>query len=311
MSKRALVIGCGGVAGGAWTTAMLAAYAEATGNDPRESDIIVGTSAGAVMAALLGGGISVDQLVTAQRREQVTLGSCVWNHNTATGGALPPVPGSWPGAGKLALLGLRGKVSGLTAMSGLLPRGTQDLSLMGELVDNLANGERWVQHPNTWVVGVDCQTGERVAFGSDSAPKAKMSDAVRASYAVPGWCPPVEIAGRDYMDGGIVSPTSADLVLGQDIDEVVVMPPMVSQQLDSPRHPAMRIERVLRKVMTRRVNWEVEQLKRAGLRVIRLEPSPEDLTAFGYNMMDPARRRQVFDTAMRTSPRVVRAAGLK
>jgi NTE family protein len=60
--------------------------------------------------------------------------------------------------------------------------------------------------------------------------------------------------------------------------------------------------------MTGIVDREIATLCAAGIRVIRLEPGAEDLEAFGYNMMDPRRRRQVFETALRTAPRVVHTA---
>ncbi|EDY86855.1 patatin [gamma proteobacterium HTCC5015] len=285
---------------------MLSAYAEATGHDPRTFNIIMGTSSGSVISALLGGGIGVDELVEAQQQERVCIAGGEWRH----GGATPPMPKTqWPSA-QLIKLGLNGKASTLTALSGLLPQGQQDLSPMIRMVEGVCDETGWVKHPNTWVMAVDAASGERVAFGSKSAPHCAMGDAVRASYAVPGWCPSVNIQGREYIDGGVVSPTSADLLMGKDIDEVVIIPPMVSRQLDRPRHPFAKVERLLRKTMTQRVNEEEADLVSAGIQVTRLEPTPEDLNAFGYNMMDPARRRLVFDTAMRTSPRVVKAAGL-
>ena len=42
--------------------------------------------------------------------------------------------------------------------------------------------------------------------------------------------------------------------------------------------------------------------------MIRIEPQAEDLKAFGYNMMDPGRRKQVLATAIASTPATVRAA---
>lgn len=60
--RRGLVIGCGGVLGGAWSIAALDSVRHALDWDPREAEILVGTSAGAVLVALLGAGVSVDRL---------------------------------------------------------------------------------------------------------------------------------------------------------------------------------------------------------------------------------------------------------
>src|SRR3954453_6408009 len=52
-----LVLGAGGVLGGAWITGGLHALATETGWDPGSSDHIVGTSAGSMMGALGAAGV--------------------------------------------------------------------------------------------------------------------------------------------------------------------------------------------------------------------------------------------------------------
>src|SRR5215216_3033232 len=52
-----LVLGAGGVMGGAWLTGGLHALADETGWDPASADYIVGTSAGSMMGSLLAGGV--------------------------------------------------------------------------------------------------------------------------------------------------------------------------------------------------------------------------------------------------------------
>ncbi|WP_234379488.1 patatin-like phospholipase family protein, partial [Streptomyces caniscabiei] len=61
--SRGLVLGCGGTLGAAWTIAALHALRRATDFDPREADVLVGTSAGAEVAALLGAGVDVEELL--------------------------------------------------------------------------------------------------------------------------------------------------------------------------------------------------------------------------------------------------------
>jgi predicted acylesterase/phospholipase RssA len=70
------------------------------------------------------------------------------------------------------------------------------------------------------VVATDLQSGEAVAFQ-----RGDTGMAVRASSAVPGVFQPVRINGRDYVDGGVVSPVpvkiarrlGADIVIASDI----------------------------------------------------------------------------------------------
>ena len=51
--KVGLVLGAGGVRGGAWLTGALHAIASETSWDPGSSDYIVGTSAGSMVGVLL------------------------------------------------------------------------------------------------------------------------------------------------------------------------------------------------------------------------------------------------------------------
>lgn len=303
--RRGLVLGCGGVLGAAWSIAALDNLRQALDWDPREAQILVGTSAGAVLAALLGAGTGVDRLLASQRGEAA---DCVWNHDTDSGGWLPPLPGL--GFTGLPLLrhGLRGTVTPFTAALGLLPRGRADMRPFMRLIDSVTPSGGWAPHPATWIMAVDSASGRRVAFGAPGAPQASLTDAVCASYAVPGWCPPAQIGGRRYLDGGIVSPTSADFVLGAGLDEVVILAPMASRDMDRPAALPARIERRVRRLMTRIVDAEQRRLEQSGVRVIRLEPGPEDLRAIGYNMMDPRRRLHVFETALRSTAGAVRAA---
>lgn len=307
MTRRALVIGCGGVAGGAWTIAMLDSLSRATGWDPRTADILMGTSSGSVIVSLLGGGISVERLLENQRTGLSR--SARWDHDRSSGGALPPLPsGPLPGAPGLLWQGLRGRASAMTALSGMLPKGRLDTGPLQQLISTVATREDWVVHPATWVVAVDDRTAERVAFGSPGAPRARLQDAVCASCAIPGWAPPVRIGRARYLDGGIASPTSADLLMNSDVDEIIIITPMASRRLDHPPTLAHRAERLMRKVMTARVTSEIAQLERSGKRVLWLDPSPDDLQAFGYNMMDPGRRQHVLETALRTTPLTVENA---
>jgi len=165
-----------------------------------------------------------------------------------------------------------------------------------------------VAHPATWIMAVDTTSGKRVPFGKGGAPQANIRDAVCASYGVPVWCPPVSLGSRTYIDGGVASPTSADLLVDSAVDEVIILAPMASRQPDKPRSPLTAIERRVRRYMTGIVDREVNKLEKAGKRVIRLEPNADDLKAFGFNMMDPARRRQVLDTALVTTPVTVQNA---
>ncbi|MDF1781235.1 MAG: patatin-like phospholipase family protein [Alcanivoracaceae bacterium] len=300
--KRALVLGCGGVAGAAWQIATLEALQKQLNWDARSADILIGTSAGSVLAALLSAGVSVERMVASEKN---TAADCFWNHDTDTGGAFPPVPKGQFTAMPLLWKGIKGEVSPITAIAGLLPRGNMNMQPFMDLIDSVVPAGQWTKHKATWIVVVDAATGERVVLGRDYAADIPLNRAVCASYAVPSWCPPVSWAGREFLDGGIASPASADMLIGTDIEEAIVLTPMAAASMDNPRSRLEKIERRVRRYMTNVVNREIAQLERAGIRVIRLEPTAEDLGAFGFNMMDPHRRERVFATACSTAPAAV------
>lgn len=296
---RGLVLGAGGVLGAAWTIGALAALAEGEGWDPREADALVGTSAGSVLAASLSAGVAVGDLVDHQRGLPVP--GIEFDHDAQN--AVPPLP--WPGIGSprgLMSTALRARhVTPMMALSTVLPRGRGSLEPIGQLVDAVVPRGQWSPHPRTWIVALDQDKGRRVAFGRAGAPRAALRDAVMASCAIPGWYTPVRIGTSCYVDGGACSVTSADLLAPLGLDEVVVLAPMVSLAYDRPASVPARVERGLRRVVTRRVLTEVRKLEAAGTRVTLLGPGAQDLAAIGGNMMDPRRRRKVFETSLRTS----------
>lgn len=296
--KRALVLGCGGVAGAAWQIATLAELERALGWDAREADVLIGTSAGAVLSALLGAGVSVERMVKSQLGE---LADDCWNHDTGTGGPRPPRPAIGLTAPALMLGALRRRLHPFAGLAGLLPKGTADFGPLTRLVNNVVPAGDWSPHPATWIMVIDAKTGERVPLGREGAPRTALYTAVCASFAIPGWYPPVRANGTAYLDGGIVSPTSADLLVGTDVREAIVLAPMAARELDPGRRKGSRFATELRRYMTNIVNREVRALEQAGIRVVRLEPGPEDRAAIGSNMMNSARRRRVFDTATQTA----------
>ena len=86
---------------------------------------------------------------------------------------------------------------------------------------------------------------------------------------------------------------------------------MASTMPDAPSSLLKKIERKVRRMMTSIVDEEVALLKAAGKKVVRIEPTAEDLDAFGYNMMDPRRRALVYARSQKTSSQNVREAILK
>jgi NTE family protein len=301
--RRGLVLGAGGVLGAAWTIGALRAIEEQEGFDLRTADVIIGTSAGSVVGAALGAGIPVRALENHQRGE-VAVGDPVieYEYEADTGGALPPRPKMRLGSGRLLLQAARHprRYPPLVALSAVAPRGRGTLEPLRSAIEALDPGE-WSEHENVWIVAMDYETGRRVAFGRPGSPPARLSEAVVASCAIPGWFTPVTIGGRRYVDGGTCSPTSLDLLAGHGLDEVFVVAPMVSFSYDAPETLVGRLERRFRRAQTKRLLREAAKVRRQGTQVTLLGPGREDLEAIGANLMDPSRRIRVLDTAIRTT----------
>jgi NTE family protein len=305
-----LVLGAGGVLGAAWMTGALQPLAERMPCRVDQVDLLVGTSAGSVLAAALRCGASIGELVAFQRGEAFgVLGEIVEDLH---GGPLPPRPHLRFGSPRLAAATLltphrvhpwvgasawlprgRGRHAGLHAMIETLHRHSHPRPARGVAPGWVAGG--------TWIVAVDYDSGRRVVFGRDGAPAAKLADAVAASCSIPGWYEPVVIGGRRYVDGGVRSPTSLGMLAKAGLDEVYVLAPMASVIADQPRKPHERLERRLRRLITHALLREVRMLRASGVQVTLLTPGPEDLAAMGMNLMDPRRRQAVLETSLRTS----------
>lgn len=302
MSKTAIVIGCGGTIGAAWIVAALHALAEETGLDPRDADVLQGTSAGAETVAMLAGGAGVQDLVDMHRG--TTDDARLRAHIDATPPSFPPLPK--PGMLNPRLLRTQ---RGLARVTGLAPTGRADAGWLQELADAFSDNVDRLPRRGARMVAFDYTSGQRVAFGAPGAPAANAGEALRASWAIPGWMPPVTIADRRYIDGGAASTASVDLIAGQDVDTIYVIAPMAS--LPSDRAPGVGgflENRLLRRPMSSVLAAEVGEVRARGTTVVPILASRNDLAGLGANFMNRRHRRSAFESAMITAPETVRRA---
>jgi NTE family protein len=310
--RRGLVLGGGGTLGAAWTIGALATLHDELGFDPRSAELIIGTSAGAILAALLGAGASAHDLYQHQLAEAVLEGPLagqVFDYDNAAGGAVPLRPQRGIGSPKLIARSVRHprRYPKTVVLSAFLPPGRGSLGDIGRMVEDVIPSGAWSPHPGVRIVAMDYDTGERVVFGEPGAPHVGLAEAVVASCSIPGWFTPAVIDGHRYVDGGTFSNTSLDLLMAQELpgdkplDEVYVIAPMAARGYDRPRTALGRLERGYRHRVTRQMLLEARQVRRGGSRVIVLCPGPEDLAALGTNLMDASRRAEVLATARQTT----------
>jgi NTE family protein len=304
-----LVLGAGGVVGGAWLTGGLHALAEETGWDPGSADRIVGTSAGSMIGSLCASGVPPWFMVAHSAGETFSgvvdaQGRPAGEADRSAGAnfrlekALPPIgPGSW----RLALKSLTNPRAHTPAalLTGWLPRGIISTESLKETIRRVVP-EGWSDHPSLWVMACDYATGRRVAFGREEVPEADLADAVAASCAIPGFYHPVTIAGRRYVDGGIHSPSNLDVLKGERLDLVICMNPTSSLDSIPQRHPIERLHAFMRSGSGRRLGSEAKKLKQAGTEVVLIQPQAEDLEVMGGNLMSSRRRNEVIELAVET-----------
>jgi NTE family protein len=289
--RVALVLGAGGITGGAWLAGALSALAAVTGWEPRSADLIVGTSAGSVMAALLACGLSARQLMPLHDRpadawplrdmaaRQSYSGSARQNLAPGSLGALISVlnsTGSWTRGARL--------------LCAIAPRGRVPTEPIRRVVARMAPAG-WAPHPACWIVTTDYRSGRRVVFGRDKM--AGLAEAVAASCAIPGIFDPVPIEGRDYVDGGLASPTNADLAAEGYPDVVLCLNPLAIRPEGRSFNPAAHVEALVRRSASRQLDCEIVALKSRGIGVIRIEPGADDLAGIGLDPMDPTKAIEI------------------
>jgi NTE family protein len=309
--RVAVVLGAGGTLGAAWMIGGLAPLQERIGRPLHEVDTIVGTSAGSVLAAALRHGFTPGDLVAHQLGESHPRVPDAAEF-AADSGSLPPPPRLRLGSARMLATATLAphSVPPRVLASALIPQGRARHHTLRRYVQALVQEapESW-PHRRTWIVGVDYESGRRVVFGRDGSPAAALPDAVVASCSIPGWHRPAVIGDRRYVDGGVRSVSSVDVLRRTEHDQVYVLAPMASHRTDRPRHPAVRAERILRQVFAAQLDREVSRVARTGTTVTVVTPGPADLAAIGANLMDGRRRAEVLRTAQETIPAALAAAG--
>jgi NTE family protein len=275
-----LVLGAGGTAGEAFHRGVVRAMDD-LGVDARAADVIVGTSAGALVAASLRRYAPARPPPAAPR----------------TGRRAPSQRG-------LLLDLARRPRQGLNALL-LRPEFTTGRLDVGFIAEQLRriNGTAWPA-PELWIVAVRRRDGRRVVFGRPGAPVTDLGSAVAASCAIPAWFTPIQIDGVQYIDGGVYSPTNADLLAGWDLDLVVVSSPM-SVDVRSARP---RVDLPVRLRFQQLLRGETWTLRRHGLRIVTIEPDTATLEAMGLNMMSARSVNEVEGHAYQHARRRLQAA---
>jgi NTE family protein len=284
-----LVLGAGGVVGEAWMSGVLAGMEDAAGVDFRRCEHYVGTSAGSIVAAGLVAGRSPRRPGAAEEATEFPeaddpAGALAVAARAATRFASAYAAAAMAPIASLALAAAApgGRLMRAAVLS-RLPRPTGRLDDLHTRIER--SGARF--DGRLRIAAVNRDTGRRVVFGAPGAPKASVADAVIASCAVPWLFAPVTIGGRDYVDGGMWSPTNLDLAPAGRATEVLCLAPTGGlvdlRGLIGAARAAGRSAAAM----------EALTLRRRGARVRIIGPDREAAEAMGENLMDQG---QVRDT---------------
>jgi NTE family protein len=252
------VLGGGGIAGIAWMTGLLAGMADA-GKDVTDAGLIVGTSAGATVAAQLGSGVTLDELYARQVEPGLQSQEIGVELDLET-----------YGANLMEIFQGTDSPEEIRRRTGKFALDTETVSESDRLavIASRLPSHEWPSR-RLILVAVDAETGEPRTFDNESG--VDLVDAVAASCAVPGVWPPVSIGGRRYVDGGVVSGDNVDFAAGA--QRLTILLPLG----EVTPWPAA-------KPFTERV----AEIGAESVTVIA--PDEQSLAAFGTNPLDPATR---------------------
>lgn len=284
--RIALVLGAGGHPGYPFQLAVLGAVERRLGIDLASSELVVGTSVGAMTGMLLRAGFSVpDLLDVAHGREPRPEAAHLLHDVLDPPGQLPPALPAWQppalsSTGPRAALQLLRGAAGVrrhtlpAAAGSLLPRGRACHAVLGQAADSLYADQAWPDLA-TWVVAMRTRDGHRAVFGRDRVAHT-VGEAIRASSAIPGWFRPTRFGGDSYVDGGIRSTTNADLVaeFDGDLDLAIVVPPLATADTWTPV-----VDAPLRWLVNAQVRHEVEAVEAAGIPTVVASPPAEVVRA--------------------------------
>ena len=311
-----VVLGAGGVLGNAYLSGVMAAIYAVTGFEPRTATALVGTSAGSVHAALYGAGMPALFGLWRTRGGRLPEGFTTrlrdddedyQDHGEAAtlreiftpARALPKIG---PASKSLALRALvtPWRFRPEVVLSAWLPEGVLTTDAIGRGLRAIVPSG-WVHHPRTWIAAVNLRTGQREMFGRPGAQRAHLDRAVRASCAIPGLYRPVRIGRERYVDGGVHSPSNADVLAGMNLDLVIVVNPMSSLEGHAASGFVDRYVYPLRRLAGRRLDAELRALREDDTPTFVISPSARDLAVFSRNLMDPRPRRAVAERAVETT----------
>jgi NTE family protein len=324
-SKTALVLGGGGFTGAVYEIGALRALDLLTvDRTVNQFDVYVGTSAGALIAALAANGVtpeqmmrvvndrapqpfrdaSLDMLLRPNYREFITKGVRLPFHLL---GVLRELGRSLPSLSTVDLA---------IALADLLPSGLYSGSGIEEYMRKvLADPDRSDDFRTLtcqlYLAATDLDTCERIVLGGPSWDDVPISAAVRASASLPMVYAPHRLKDRELVDGGIVSTTNLDIAVDSGARLIVVVNPLVPYINDFMKEIPTLFGTRTRRVSDMgfpKIGYQTFKLlayqrlhemashwreRYPGVDIVLIEPAPDDELMFQTNILNYTSRLEV------------------
>ncbi len=324
--KVGIALAGGGPLGGIYEIGALVALERALkGLTLTDLDVYVGVSSGAFVAAGLANGIAPNEMhamfiLDRSHRDPFEPNLLLRPAFGEFARRLMRMP-ELMHAAALAYFGAnpsRGWVDSLMRLTRGLPNGLFDNDAIASYLSSMfsqpgrTDDFRKLAH-KLFIVATDLDSGRSTPFGAAGLDDVPISEAVKASSALPGLYPPARIGDRDYVDGVLKKTLHASVALREGVKLLICVNPIVPYDAEraatAGRKPVRLADRGLITVLSQTFRALIHSRMRVGMEryakefpdadVVLFEPAQDDEVIFFANMFSYADRRTLAEHACR------------
>ncbi|MBI3951907.1 MAG: patatin-like phospholipase family protein [Acidobacteria bacterium] len=323
--KLALVLAGGGITGVTYEIGALQALDRFFCGDfsVNDFDIIIGLSAGAFVGSLLANDVTPSEMFFALGEQAHTIDAInqrdIFYPNFSEVIARPlsfPLRLILSGIGDLLRWRELNPYAYMESLNEILPSGIfTNERIEAYLRKNLTQPGRTNDfrqlNKELYIAATDLDTGRRIVFGTQNHRDVPISKAVQASTALPLFYRPVEINGREYIDGAIRKSLHIDVALKRGADLVICINPLVPLNNDlrkraipllggmgdhlSQRGMSLVAYQVMRIMVHSRISSGLQKYRAQypDVDILLIEPRANDYQMFFYNIMNYSARLSI------------------